>query len=133
MRVLCKANNGRSLSAKYFDRNYASPSSDFDLDPGREYVVYGISLWKGLLLYLIIGEGMYPHWYPSELFSITRNEMPSGWHFTRRSEDEGYQVTAIWGYAELVNEEEHFDDLSNLEKSAVELFVERQRQIDEVS
>lgn len=132
MRVLCAANNGRDLSAKHFASGYTS-SSEFDLEVGREYVVYAITLWKGLLSYLVVGEGLFPHWYPSELFNITRNEVPPGWYFARLSEEEGFEVNAIWGYEELVNTEEHFDDLSNLEKSAIDVFVERKKQIDEIS
>lgn len=133
MRVLCTANNGSSLSQKHFEESYASLSSDFDLEIGKEYIVYGIILWKGFLLYLILGEGMFPHWYPSELFSVTRNEMPPDWYFVCRREEEGFEVNAVWGYEELVNAEDHFDELSNLEKRAIELFVERKKQIDEIS
>jgi hypothetical protein len=132
MRVLCTTNRGSNLSVRHLKSGYTA-SSEFDLEIGREYIVYGISLWKGLLAYLIIGEGMYPHWYTSELFSISRSEVPPGWHFARRSEEEGYDTTAVWGYEELVNSEDHFDDLSNLEKTAIDIFVERKKQIDEMS
>jgi hypothetical protein len=133
MRVLCTANSGSNLSAKHFERGYASPSSEFDLEVGKEYVVYGIILWKGFLLYLILGEGMFPHWYPAELFSVTRNELPPDWYFVRRREEDGFEVNAIWGYGELVNTEDHFDALSNLEKRAIDVFVERKKRIDEIS
>jgi len=133
MRVLCTANTGSRLTAKHFERNYASPSSEFDLETEKEYIVYGIILWKGFLLYLVLGEGMYPHWYPSELFSVTRNELPPDWYFARRREEEGYEVNAVWGYEELVNTEGHFDELSNLQKTAIDVFLERKQQIDELS
>lgn len=132
MRILCTANNADSLSEKHFEGGYTS-SSAFDLEVGKEYVVYGIILWKDLLSYLVMGEGMFPHWYPSELFRVTRSELPQGWYFVRFNEDEGFEVNAIWGYKELVDKEDHFDDLSNLEKSAIDIFVERKKQIDEVS
>lgn len=132
MRVLCTANRGSHLSVKHLLSGY-STASEFDLEIGKEYIVYGISLWKGLLAYLIIGEGMYPQWYSSELFSISRSEIPPGWHFASRREDEGYDVTAVCGYKELVNSEDHFADLSNLEQRAIDVFVERKKQVDEVS
>jgi hypothetical protein len=132
MRVLCTANRGSNLTVKHLQGGYTT-SSEFDLQIGKEYVVYGISLWKELLVYLILGEGTYPHWYPSELFRVTRNELPPDWYFVRRSQEEGYDVIAIWGYQELVNSEDHFDDLSNLEQRAIDVFVERKKQVDEVS
>lgn len=132
MRVLCKANRGSDLSAEHFKHGYTQ-LSEFDLHPGKEYIVYGISLWKGLLGYLAIGEGMYPHWYPSELFTIIRNELPPNWHFLCFPKRDGVDLNAIWGYEELVNVPDYFDALSNLEKPAIDVFVERKKQIDEVS
>lgn len=132
MRVLCNVNNGSSLSVRHFENGY-TPSSEFDLKIGKEYIVYAINLWKGLLGYLIVGEGMYPHWYPPELFGITRSELPSCWHFAHFNPADGFEINAIWGYEELVNSEDHFDALSNLENNAIDIFLTRKRQIDEVS
>jgi hypothetical protein len=132
MRVVCTTNDGRNLSAKHFESGYTS-STVFDLKVGKEYVVYAISLWKGFLSYLVVGEGSFPQWYPSGVFSITRSDLPLGWYFANFKEEEGFQVNAVWGYEELVNSESHFDELSNLEKSAIDIFVKRKRQIDEVS
>jgi hypothetical protein len=130
MRVLCKYNSGGDLTPNHFDIGYTS-ESEFDLKKGKEYSVYGITLSKGLLSYLIVGEGLAPHWYPAELFIVTRSELPASWHFAALSEKDGYVVNAIWGYEELVATENHFDDLSNLEPDAMKVFVERKRQIDE--
>ena len=132
MRVVSTANKGSSLSVEHFESGYTS-SSEFDLEIGKEYVVYGISFWKGLLNYLVIGEGMYPSWYPAELFTVLRSEIPPGWHFTYRSKKDGYEVAAVWGYEELVNSEDHFDDLSNLEQKALDVFAERRKQVDKSS
>jgi hypothetical protein len=132
MRVLCKANRGSNLSADHFKHGY-TPLSEFDLQPAKEYIVYGINLWKGLLGYLVIGEGMYPYWYPSELFTITRNELPPNWYFSCFPKGAGFDLNAICGYEELVNAPDHYDALSNLEKSAIDVFVERMKQIDEIS
>jgi hypothetical protein len=76
---------------------------------------------------------MYPHWYPAGLFEITRHELPPDWYFERLREEDGFEVNAIWGYEELVNMPEHFDDLPDRKKSAIDVFVERKKQIDEVS
>ena len=132
MRVLCKSNSGRDLSAKHFAIGYTS-SSEFDLEKGKEYVVYGIILNQRLLSYLIVGEGSWPSWYPAELFSLTRKDLPENWYFAYLREDEGFVVNAIWGYEELVETENHFDGLSNMNKLDIELFLKRREQIDKVS
>lgn len=132
MRALCTDNKGHSLSAKHFEIGYTS-SSSFDLEIGKEYVVYAVSLWKGILNYLVVGEGLFPHWYPLELFRLTQNKMPPCWYFACFSEEQGFEIGAIWGYKELVNTETHFDDLANLDKGALDIFVQRKKQIDEVS
>jgi hypothetical protein len=132
MRVLCESNSAQVLSAKHFAIGFTS-FSEFDLAQGKEYVVYGIMLSKEVLSYLIVGEGLFPHWYPAELFKVTRNDLPSDWYFTYLREDEGFVVNAIWGYEELVETEDHFDGLSNLNKPDLEVFLGRKQQIDEAS
>ena|SRR2546423_874979 len=132
MRVACTTDSGRDLSADHFAKGY-SASSSFDLTPGKEYVVYGISLWRGLLLYLILGEGQRPAWYPAELFSVTRSEIPSGWYFAFFSPKDGAGLSGVWGYDELVNREGYFDMLAELDREAAEVFERRRMLIDEVS
>ena len=130
MRVLCTSNSGTNLTPRHFECGY-TPSSVFDLALGTEYTVYGICLWRNLLLYLIVGQGSYPHWDPAELFQVTHHELPAGWYFAFF----GYEVAlnAIWAYDELVNKSEYYDQLSNLETQALEIFEVRRREIDRSS
>src|SRR5688500_190576 len=132
MKVLCTADDGNCLTDKHFEAGY-TPSSEFDLDIGKEYVVYGICIWKGLLSYLLMGEGLHPHWYPSELFSITQRELPPDWYFAYFGDSDGRDLQALWGYYELINSEDHFDELSELEKDALQVFLIRKAETDEVS
>jgi hypothetical protein len=129
MRIVCIANVGFNLSAKHFSAGYLQ-SSEFDLQLGKEYVVYGISIWKGILGFLAVGEGGYPHWYPAEIFTVSRNEVPSEWYFAFYLEREGAELNAVWGYDELVNSETYFDELSNLGANAISIFQARRRQMD---
>ena len=66
MRVTCRANTGDALSDKYRESAYTRISR-FDLLIDGEYLAYGICLWLGVLVYLIVGEGGHPSWYPAEL------------------------------------------------------------------
>jgi len=132
MRVICIANRGSALSAKHFDKSGNTPSTEFDLDVGHEYVVYGMVVSKGLLSYLVIGTAMFAQWYPAELFKVTQSNLPDNWHFEYLREEEGFLVDAIWGYEELLRPD-HFDALSEMESSAINVFVKRKTEIDDVS
>ena len=128
MKVVCTSNSGGSLSDKYLKSGYTD-SSVFDLQPQLEYSVYGICIWRNLLLYLVVGEGSLPHWDPAELFQVIDSRIPESWYFAFFGYSE--ELNAIWGYSELVNNEKYFDQLSNLEDPAVEIFHVRKREIDQ--
>jgi hypothetical protein len=129
MKVLCKANSGESLSLKQLELGN-TPITHFDLQVGKEYVVYAINLWKGALGYLLVGDGMHPSWYPAELFEVTQNKLPSSWHFARYNEEDGFDLGALWGYEELIMTENHYDELANLEKPALDVFGKRMTEIE---
>ena len=129
MRVRCESNDASRLAAERFEGGF-TPVSEFDLVPGNEYVVYGTMLSGSLLSYLIMGEGKSPHWYPAELFNVTQSDLPPNWHFGVFSKEQGYVVNAIWSYEEMINDEEHFDALSDLEPNAVDVFAKRLAEMD---
>ena len=130
MRVVCEANVGTALPPRYFERGFTQ-SSAFDLTIGTEYIVYGISFWLGFPLYLIVGEDRRPHWYPAELFQVSRTELPGCWYFAFfGSKDD---LNAVCGYDELVNKWDHYDQLSNLDQHALEVFEVRRQEIDSIS
>jgi|SRR5215813_7409137 len=128
MQVKCLGNSAEALPDMYFEHGYTKFSS-FDLDVGNTYSVYGISRWVGLLLYLVVGRDQRPHWYPAELFQVTRTTLGSGWHFNFFGAED--QITAIWGFQELVNDSEYHDRLANLEPDALEKFEMRRKEMDE--
>lgn len=131
MRVICIANHGSALSPKHFEQTGNTPFSEFDLDIGQEYVVYGIIVSTGLLSYLLIGTSGSAQWYPAELFKVSQSKLPDNWHFVHLQEH-GFLVDAIWGYQELLKSD-HFDALSEMEPAALNVFVERKKEIDKVS
>ena len=131
MRVVCTANHGSALSAKHFEKSGNTPFSEFDLKIGEEYVVYGIIVSKGLLSYLVIGTARFAQWYPADLFKVSQSKLPDNWHFVHFREDQGFLVEAIWGYEELTKPD-HFDALSDMQPSAINIFIERKKEIDTV-
>jgi hypothetical protein len=132
MKVECIETSGKGLSDDHAALGYTAESV-FDLTQGHVYVVYGISLWRNTLHYLLVGDGgSAPHWYPSRLFNVTKTDLPGSWHFADWDNGEN-EVRGIWGYQELVLRDGYFDQLSEMDKSALGVFEIRKEEIDQCS
>jgi hypothetical protein len=131
MRVICIANTGDKLPPKHFEPGGTNPTSRFDLAFKKEYDVDGIALWRGLLAYLIVGEGQRPAWYPSDLFEVVERKLPSNWCFAFFGQDDDVWLNAIWGYEELMSTE-HYDQLTDMEPQALEMFWKRRLEIEDL-
>lgn len=134
MRVSCVKNKGEDLTKATIDLGGYTLGTNFagELKVNTVYTVYGISLWMSSLHYLLIGEDdNCPDWYPSELFEVIDKRLPFEWFFTRLKESEISNVKAIWGYEELVMDEDHYDDLVERKIDAFEVFLKRKKDIDE--
>ncbi len=69
----------------------------------RIYPVYAMSIWKGVLAYLILNDDNHrPDWYPACLFEVADSLLPFDWHFDFVGEKLGWPLFPIWGYPELV-------------------------------
>lgn len=84
MKVLCHLNNLNQIKDKYSAekiRKYIHmPSGELGLEPGREYVVYGVLIRDNSPWFYICDEGdEYPTPYPFEQFNITDKSFPSNW------------------------------------------------------
>lgn len=91
-------NRGCDLSQKTLARmSYAKSVCD-ELKIGDTYIVYGISLYKDVLHYLI-DDG--PFWYPAEFFQVTEPLVYNEWHFRFYGDVNG--LNALWGYKELLD------------------------------
>jgi hypothetical protein len=134
MKIKCIANTIAGLSKKTIELGYSS-TSKFNIEIGETYTVYGMSMWKNSLDYLIAeNETNNPAWYPAELFEVTFNLLPIVWYFNfeRYTNYKGEDSEkAIWGYKEMIGDPEHFSDLAEGKPEAIEIFLKRKRQIDE--
>lgn len=130
MRIKCIENTGKNLSEKHFKMGFF-PVSEFDLELKKDYSVYGISLWNGIVFFLLFGEGSYPNWYPSELFEITQNTIPGNWFFATFPDGQKNGLQAILSYDEMVNNlDQHYDALLEYEPKAMEIFFMRKDEVD---
>jgi hypothetical protein len=127
MIVRCKANNGLLLKEKTIEAGY-SQMSEFSLNIGSDYIVYGLIIWNGVIQYLTMDKHMsVPFWHPAELFEIINKAIPYDWYFDSL-EETGVQL--ICGYKELVEDENHFDDLLERKEEAINIFLKRKKEID---
>jgi hypothetical protein len=128
MKVKCLFNTGRNLSQKFLDEGWTKESK-MQLNLNSENVVYGISYFKNDSCYfLICDKYLKPFWYPDEIFEISNNKLSSLWYFINCNEPLGMQV--IWGYEELVNIDNHNDNLMEREDEALEIFYKRKKEMD---
>lgn len=127
MIVKCVSNKGYMFSLKYAREGHNQTTTYNDIKLNKKYYVYGIVLFEEEMRYLIYDDtdpAAYPYWYPADLFEICDHALPNNWYFSYDGiQDEG--TSAIWGYKELVFSEKHFDGLSELELTEIELFLER--------
>lgn len=113
------------------------------LEVGKIYNIYGILYSEGHFFYLIDREfnkndkySVLPSWEPIELFEIVNAKLPMNWYFTRFVETIYKEKlldssSTIWGYKELVLDEDHNDKLLDRDYEHIKIFIKRKKEIDE--
>lgn len=141
MKVRCIANTGSALLRESLDAG-DSVNAQFPIDIGEIYTVYGVSLWKGTMNYLVDLKGSQinvlsrPDWNPAELFEIVDSRLPAGWHFDFRGQRKDYPLKMIYGYPELLDEK-HYNALIDADTredadEALLVFLQRKREADKL-
>ncbi|GAA2003222.1 hypothetical protein GCM10009799_32950 [Nocardiopsis rhodophaea] len=134
MIVECVGTRGTDLPHEQVEL-YGAPQTVFDLQLGKFYTVYGITLAGGTLDVLLNDETGKPGWYPMALFKVTDPHLPSHWEFAsfvsplqEGSEERQTTDTARWGYPEIVHSEKHNIGLIEREYEDLRIFyLEQQR------
>lgn len=129
MKVKCITNKGSDLSEKSLEQ-FGTIETIFSVDIDIVYTVYGISIYDGVIRYLIDVCDYCPYWYPAELFIITDNLLPLEWYFNFFGYPED-RMTAVWSYKEMVFEKNHNVNLLEREKEVMDIYVKRKQEIDE--
>jgi hypothetical protein len=120
MKIKCQVNHGRDLPAQRHGLFYTEKSV-FHIAVGAIYDVYAMTLFKKGITVLVFDDARQPGWYPIELFEVVDGTLPGDWKFSRRSEGE-YGNEAVFGYPELVDDENHLESLVELNRDALEVF-----------
>jgi hypothetical protein len=122
MEGTCRANSASTLADKT-NGLFFTEATNFPLRVGAIYKILGIALINHGLGFLVRADTGLPTWLPAALFSLEDQPLPPGWKFaTLDVDDRRNQPEAIWGYAELVDSEEHFDGLMNRDPAALDIF-----------
>jgi hypothetical protein len=127
MRVICKLNTGKALRQKTLPSTYfaafrgESEETVFHVSIGKEYPVFAIALWQSVIILLLWDETHKPNWYSIELFSVADERLPEDWFFSN-SVANGHGVEAIWGYARLISDPQHYEALIERDRHALEIF-----------
>lgn len=110
MKARCIINRYSNLAEKY--RPYGeSDGTVYHLTIDKEYQVYGISIYKSELNYLVMDETRKPNWYSVGCFELTNNQIPPDWFFKHFLDNEEFLLNAIWGYQELVESQSHYEGI----------------------
>jgi hypothetical protein len=134
MKVQCIKNRGDQISSRYIEAGMAFEKTKYSLAIGEDYNVYGILVKHGLVLYLIVegetfGVGYIPIWVPADLFRIIDNRLPNSMLYNTISNNVDEPIS-LWGYKELIEDIEHADRLTDGNRSDVEIFQNRKKEID---
>ena len=139
MKVKCIYNTGdflrdyenRPIEKEQLGRFGETAYTQYGLIINKEYTVMGMLLGQGSLNFLI-DEAGYISAYPYPLFKVIDNKLPSSWYFSSlKNTDHQYPYQeAIWGYYELVFEQEHYEKLVNMEETATRKYFIRKFEME---
>ena len=129
MRVKCLVNDGFGFSEKTIKNMGNTQQATMLLKVGEVYTVYGQMIYKDVLQYLVIGtDENLPTWYPAELFEVVQ---PLKYYEEYYAYGKDVLISAIWGFKELVLQDNYIYDLVEREIDAVRIFLKRKKEIDE--
>ena len=121
MRVRCIANTGKGFSEYTLKHRGCSEETILPFIIGDEYTVYGQLIWKGMLQYLIQGSQEHlPSWYPAEVFEVIDPRLSRSWFFQYDGQSD---FSAIWGFNELVFDQNFNDALMEWDDWALQVFL----------
>ena len=132
MKIMLKL-HGEILPPSMIKLGYSSQVI-LGLDADTLYVVYGISIWRDVIHYLIIpSDYTLPFWFPADLFDVVEKKMPCNWYFRYMGGENPNELKMIIGYKEMVLDKTHYFDLIERETCAVRTFLTQKKEIDEIS
>ena len=120
MRIRCIANNGEHLPENYIDpaRGYTK-KVELPLTVGKEYVVYAIRAWQGVVWYYICDDNYsyYPIQTPAPLFEVVDSRVSKYWQFMLDANG-----VLRFAFEQWFTDPYFYDKLTDQEEAEVEIF-----------
>jgi hypothetical protein len=108
-----------------------SQRTEFHMRRDTIYTVYGISMWKYVLHYLLLPDNIsLPDWYPADLFEVVDGRIPPNWYFHHLMDNDPSEIKFELGYREMAQSANHYVDLIERETDAVRVFLARKEEIE---
>jgi hypothetical protein len=120
MIVTCVINTVQDLPPNPLAYNQSAVTH---LTVNAEYGVCAMSIYAGALMAFLSDDTGLPNWYPIQLFRVDDSRIPDGWRFASYNESDHLQ--ALWGYDELIEDEQHYDAVLARDPEALETFFSR--------
>jgi len=131
MIVIAKLKHGSDLTKEYLDNGELS-TSEYSLEIGACYSVYGIAFLRGSAYYLTVFGSKYDfslNWNPGCLFEIYDKRIGNNWGVESIKNNQSILFDYIVGFNELMDPKFIYD-LMEREYSATSIFLERKEEID---
>ena len=132
MRIRCIVNSEEVQGNDYIGTFEATINTRLG-ETLKEYLVMGIMLGEGSLAYLIDDDGFIIA-RPSPLYEVVNNTLTSAWYFRAlKNTDKGYPYReAIWGYYELCFDDNHYEQLVEMEEEARMIYFRRKEELEKL-
>lgn len=106
--------------------------TEYGLEIGKEFLVMGMIMSDGFLSYLIDDHPVIGA-YPYQLFGIVDGTVPDNWYFKSYTHDSQDYVNkeAVWGYYELVFEDDHYYKLIEMEEESHRIYFKRKIELED--
>src|ERR1700743_3856540 len=113
IKITCVYNKNSDIPlSDRLNKNFES--TVYNLQIGKEYYAFAVCVSQGVLNFLIDpDDDDKPSWYSFDLFSVAVFPLPSRWQFGFYPTREKGPISAIWGYQEIVENNDHFDGLGD--------------------
>ena len=132
MIVKCIDDSGKGIPLDKRE-NFCSEFTQFGVDIGKEYTVFGIIFFNkknARLDYLLSDELGYPLFVPSDLFEVRDGKIPPQWHFFEVQSKT--QALRVWGY-EALSSFSHYQGLVEREQVDIEKFQKARKALTEAN
>lgn len=130
MRVVCVENKVASVSKEILD-NYFISYERFDVSIGKEYIVYGMTVYLGTIWYYLADDTYsdYPIWHPSSLFDVVDGRLSRHWRYSDQGGERAVKRPRI-AFPEWACDPDFYARLTDWEEKEIAIFKQYKELMD---